>query len=84
MKRFLVAALLTSTLGLTSPLVLGQTSAITSPEEHFGHVIGADRKLVHWDGIVEYMKMVSENSGRVQYREVGSTTQDRPFLLLEI
>ncbi len=84
MKRFVVAALLTSTLGLTSPLVLGQTSAISSPEEHFGHVIGADRKLVHWDGIVEYMKMVGESSGRVHFREVGPTTQGRPFLLLEI
>jgi len=57
---------------------------IPSPAEQFGHVMGADRQLVGWDGIVDYLRMVGERSDRVNTREVGRTTQDRPFLLLEI
>ncbi len=58
--------------------------SIPSPERHFGHVIGADRKLVDWDGIVEYMRLVARGSDRVNVREVGETTLGRPFILVEI
>ncbi len=58
--------------------------SIQSPEQYFGHRIGADRKLVDWDGIVAYLDLVARASRRVNFREVGKTTQGRPFLLLEI
>jgi len=57
---------------------------IPTPENHFGHEIGADRKLVNWEGAVEYYRMVGERSDRVNVQEVGRTTDERPFLLLEI
>jgi Zinc carboxypeptidase len=57
---------------------------IPSPAQRFGHVIGADRQLVGWDSIVSYFRMVGERSDRVNTREVGRTTDNRPFLLLEI
>lgn len=58
--------------------------AIPTPAEHFGHQIGADRKLVGWDGSVEYMRMVGDRSDRVNVREMGLSTDGRPLLLLEI
>jgi hypothetical protein len=57
---------------------------IPSPADQVGHVMGADRQLVGWDSIVSYLRMVGERSDRVNTREVGRTTDDRPFLLLEI
>lgn len=57
---------------------------IPTPAEHFGHGIGADRKLVRWDGIVEYMQLLGNASDRVRVEEVGRTTHDRPFLLVEV
>lgn len=58
--------------------------AIESPADRFGHAVGADGKLVRWDGIVDYLRTVAEASPRVNVREIGPTTHDRPFVLLEI
>ncbi|MFQ5739666.1 MAG: M14 metallopeptidase family protein [Acidobacteriota bacterium] len=57
---------------------------IASPEDYFGHRIGADGKLVSWSGIVDYLRGVEEASDRVHVREIGPTTEGRPFLLVEI
>ncbi len=78
MRQFLV---LLSSAVLALPL---HAQSIQSPEQYFGHRIGADRKLVDWDGIVAYLDLVARASDRVDLREVGKTTQGRPFLLLEI
>jgi hypothetical protein len=75
-----LSTLLLSTV-LTLPL---NAQRIQSPEEYFGHRIGADRKLVDWDGIVAYLELVARGSDRVNLKEVGKTTQGRPFILLEI
>jgi hypothetical protein len=60
------------------------SQSIPSPERNFGHVIGADRTLVDWDGIVDYLQLVGSRSNRVNVREMGRTTLGRPFLLVEI
>lgn len=79
-----------ATLILTAPLTwcrnagVAFAQSIPSPERHFGHVIGADRKLVDWEGIVEYMQLVGARSERVNVRETGRTTLGRPFLVVEI
>jgi len=57
---------------------------IPSPQQVFGHVMGADRKLVGWDGIVDYLAMVAQRSDRVNLHEVGKTSQGRPYIYLEI
>jgi hypothetical protein len=46
--------------------------------------VGADRELVSWEEAVEYYWMVGNASDRVNVREVGMSTDGRPFLLLEI
>ncbi|HEV8482829.1 MAG TPA: M14 metallopeptidase family protein, partial [Blastocatellia bacterium] len=57
---------------------------IQSPEQFLGFRVGEDRKLARWDKIVEYMRLVAGASDRVRFRELGKTTNDNPFILLEI
>jgi hypothetical protein len=61
-----------------------QPSPIQTPEQFLGFRIGTDNKLARWDKIVEYMKLVSQTSDRVRYRELGKTTNGNPFIALEI
>ncbi len=68
-------------LGITAPAF---AQDMPSPAQQFGHVMGADRKLVGWSGIVDYLRMVDQRSDRVNLHEVGKTTQGRPYILLEI
>ncbi|MCK5652888.1 MAG: hypothetical protein KAJ42_15980 [Gemmatimonadetes bacterium] len=63
-------------------LLLAQS--IPSPERHFGHVMGADRQLVGWADMVEYLRMVGDRSPRVLVEETGRSTHDRPFLLVQV
>ena len=61
-----------------------QTADIPSPEEFFGHQMGADRKLAHWDKLVEYYELIGEQSDRVQVVHMGPSTLGEPFLSLFI
>lgn len=56
--------------------------AIPSPEEYFGHVMGADRQLVRWDEMLPYYEMIGEQSDRVEVRNVGASTRGLPFLVI--
>src|SRR5712691_281347 len=57
---------------------------LQAPEHFLGHRVGADNKLIRWDKIVEYMKLAAANSDRVRFRELGKTSNDNPFIALEI
>jgi len=54
---------------------------IPSPEEYFGHTMGADRKLVRWDKIVEYFQVLG-HSPCVKVVELGKSTEGNPFLMV--
>jgi hypothetical protein len=58
--------------------------AIPAPEQFLGFRVGADKKLARWDKIIEYMRIVAAGSDRVRMRELGKTTNNNPFILLEI
>jgi hypothetical protein len=57
---------------------------IQTPDRFLGFRVGEDRKLARWDKILEYMRLVDEASDRVQMRELGKTTNNNSFVLLEI
>jgi hypothetical protein len=59
-------------------------AAIDTPEQYFGFRIGADRKLARWDKIVAYMQKLAGESDRVRFRNLGPTTMNNPFVMLEI
>ena len=56
-------------------------SSIITPREHLGFDVGEARRLADWPQIVEYFRILDEGSDRVMVREVGKTTEGRPFLL---
>ena len=56
-------------------------TSIITPREHLGFDVGEARRLADWPRIVEYFRILNEASDRVDVREIGKTTEGRPFLL---
>lgn len=56
-------------------------TSIITPREHLGFDVGEARRLADWPPIVEYFRILNEASDRVDVREIGKTTEGRPFLL---
>lgn len=54
---------------------------VPSPEAHLGYRPGADFHLTHWPTIVDYFRKVDAASDRVVVRELGRTTEGRPYLV---
>jgi hypothetical protein len=71
-------------LAVMSTLVADAAGPLQTPEQFLGFKVGADNKLVRWDRIVDYMKLAAANSDRVRFRELGKTSDNNPFIALEI
>ncbi|WP_435007123.1 M14 family metallopeptidase [Tundrisphaera lichenicola] len=54
---------------------------VPSPESHLGFQPGADFRLANWPSVVEYFRRVDSASDRVEVRELGKTTEGRPYLV---
>ncbi len=59
-------------------------AAQQSPEQYFGHTVGADRKLVRHDKIIAYLRHLAEKSDRVHYEQIGTSTLGEPLGLVVI
>ena len=64
-----------------APVDLG-AQAIPSPEEFFGHQMGADRQLARWDRLVAYYDTLGALSDRLVVDHVGPSTRGNPFLVI--
>jgi hypothetical protein len=82
LAAFAATVLLVAPLSVVSVNIGAAT--IQTPEQFAGHRIGADNKLVRWDKIVDYMKLVAQSSDRVRVRELGKSTNGEPFIAVEI
>ncbi len=69
---------------LVSTLAATAAGTLQTPEQFLGFPLGADNKLVRWDRIVDYMKLAAASSERVRFRELGKTSDNNPFIALEI
>jgi Zinc carboxypeptidase len=78
-RRTLIPAL-----ALMSTLVATAAGTLQTPEQFLGFKVGADNKLIRWDKIVDYMKLAAASSDRVRFRELGKTSDNNPFIALEI
>jgi hypothetical protein len=56
--------------------------SITSPEEFFGHQLGADRKIARWDKIVDYFNKLVEESEKIKVINMGDSTEGYPFIVV--
>ncbi len=52
----------------------------TSPEEFFGFRLGSDRKIARWDRIVDYFRLLEEQSDEIRVVDMGPSTEGNPFL----
>ncbi len=69
---------------IIAPAALAYSAEIPNPEAFFGHRPGTDFKLIRWEKIFEYFKLLSEESERVKVEELGPTTLGNPFILAVI
>ncbi len=63
---------------------VASAETLPTPEQYFGFKIGADRKIARYDKMIAYFQKLAAASDRVQYRNLGSTTNGNPFVMLEI
>ena len=61
-----------------------ELSSVPAPESVIGHKVGADYKLARWEKIVEYFETLDRSSDRVQVREIGTSTENAPYILVAI
>lgn len=61
-----------------------RSAAPPSPEDHFGHRMGADRTVLDWDRVVSYFQVLERTSDRIRVRELGKSTEGRPFIAATI
>jgi len=55
--------------------------AVPTPASVLGFAPGTDRRLVEWDTIVRYFRVLDSASSRVSVRELGKTTDGAPFIV---
>jgi len=72
-KLFLILCL---ALALTASPVLSQ-GKVTTPEEQFGHMIGADYILLTYAQLVDYWKKLAQESDRMILVDIGKTAEGR-------
>ncbi|HEX9727302.1 MAG TPA: M14 family metallopeptidase [Gemmatimonadales bacterium] len=81
-RRVLIPLSALAAVSMTSLTARAQT--VPAPESVLGFVPGTDRKLVEWPVLVDYYQRLARASDRVQYRELGKTTNGAPFVALVI
>ena len=60
------------------------SAAVPAPESHFGFKMGEDRKLVQWAKVVSYFEALQKSSDRIVVRNLGPSTEGRPFIAATI
>ncbi len=56
------------------------SQVLPKPATIDGFEIGNDRKLIDWQQIVDYFRVLDKNSEKIQVRELGKTTLGKPFI----
>ncbi|HZM91140.1 MAG TPA: M14 metallopeptidase family protein, partial [Blastocatellia bacterium] len=66
------------------PFQASAVADLATPQQFLGFRVGEDKKLARWDKIVEYMRLIANGGDRVRLRELGKSTNNNPFIVLEI
>ena len=51
---------------------------ITSPESFFGFQLGSDQKMARWNQIVDYFRLLEEQSDKIQVIDMGPLHRGAP------
>ncbi len=71
LRRLVVAGILARLL---------MAAPVPAPGPFFGHPIGADRTVLDWDRVVAYFRALEDNGAAIRVRELGKSTEGRPFI----
>jgi len=66
---------------IATTLAESRAADVPAPESVLGFRPGADYRLATWPSVVDYFRKVDAASDRVVVRELGRTTEDRPYLV---
>jgi hypothetical protein len=70
--------------GVVSSAAQTADDPMPSPEEFFGHPMGADRELISYDDFLPYYELLAGRSDRVEIQRIGTTTTGREIVMLLI
>lgn len=70
--------------GTTGRAQTARPSELPSPEQFFGHQMGADRKLANWDKLLEYYRTLARSAKTLRLVELGKSSEGRPYIALFI
>ena len=76
-----VTGLLVGTATTAAALV---QQSVTTPEQRFGHEIGADYQLVNYTELYEYFQTLAGESDRMTVEDIGLTEEGRPQIMAVI
>ena len=66
-------------------LIFGIEAHAQLPPDQFLNVdIGADKTLIDWQQITDYLNYISRNSARISARSLGATTLGKPLIIVTI
>ena len=54
--------------------------SVPAPKDVIGFTPGDDKKLASWAQVVDYFGKLSKASNRVNFKEIGKTTEGKPFV----
>ncbi|MGE0040680.1 MAG: M14 metallopeptidase family protein [Vicinamibacterales bacterium] len=66
---------------LAAAPALAQAPKVTSPQQFFGHEIGADYVLPNYTKFSEYVRLLDKESNRMQVESIGKTAEGRDQLM---
>jgi hypothetical protein len=66
---------------LLAPLAASAQARLTSPEQFFGHRIGADYQLPNYTKFLAYFQTLARESDRMQLDTIGRTEEGRPQVM---
>ena len=71
-------------LGTVTTAAASVQQPVTTPEEQFGHEIGADYVLVDYTQLYEYFEKLAGESDRMTVEDIGLTEEGRPQVMAVI
>ena len=83
-KNLICASLRLSVIVLLLSFAVFAQTKIPAPRDVLGFTPGDDKKLASWAQTVEYFQKLADASNRVEFQEIGKTTEGKPFVYATI
>jgi len=77
----MIRTLFSAACGMALAVPVGAQHRVTTPDEQFGHEIGADYHLINYQQFSEYMVKLAGESDRMVLDTIGFTEEGRPQLM---